>query len=292
MEVVPIFDQGVWQDATADASFSQSWAYGAVAEGFGARVHRFVLVQDGSRIGAIQALSRGIGRCRVLYAPGGIHCVGAVDPPDTSRAVLRACPGHRVVVAPGPLGLPVGSVPDTAICDLTRRRPKAWRNAVARAERQGLFVMEHAGCPDWLWARHRDHGRARRYRGLPRSWLSLVEQRFSGTVRTFAAYADGTPVAGIVVLRQGRRWTYQIGWAGAEGRRTGGHNLLLECAMIQAAEHGGVRFDLGVAPVSAPGLRRFKLSCGADIVPGQRIRATLAPVRLNRPFPEDARRAV
>ena len=277
MELVPVSDPTVWRALTDDAPFVQSWCYGAVAEAFGAEVLRFDCRRDGESVAAVQCLSRRMGPVRFLYAPGGVHALGDVSDGLALSQIMRACPGHAIAVAPGSVGLRVGTVSDSATVDLCAPRPKAWRNAVARAGRKDLFVMEHAGCPDWLWARHRAHGRTRRFRGLPLRWLQEVERLRPGTVRTFAAYHGGAPVAGIVVLRQSGRWTYLIGWSGQAGRQRGAHNLLLDRAMTLAADAGARRMDLGVASVATPGLRRFKLSCGARIVTGTAIRAIFRP---------------
>ncbi|WP_216644251.1 GNAT family N-acetyltransferase [Palleronia sp. THAF1] len=205
---------------------------------------------------------------RFLYSPNGVW----QGDDAVLRAIIAGFSKPTICVAPASSGLRLGTTPEIAICDPSAPRPKPWRNAVARAERSGLCIMDHGGCPDWLWRGQVRQARARRYMGLPRRWLIAMERATPGTVRSLAAYQGGDPVAGITMLRHGRRWTYQIGWTSAEGRRLGAHNLLLDIAMRRAAEAGVQVFDLGMAPTSMPGLRRFKQSCGALIEPARVVR--------------------
>lgn len=266
MELDVVKDAAAWGDLAAAAPLSQSWVYGAAAEALGARVHRYSK-QGGA---CVQCLERRIGPLRILYAPSGIW--GKADGGPMVREILRKRSGLALGVAPAFQGVRLGAVPEIALCNPALPRPKSWRNAVSRAERQRLYVMDHTGCPDWLWQGQVRMARARRYIGLPRRWIDTMEQVVPGTVRSLGAYLDGVPVAGITVLRHGGRWTYQIGWNDVAGRRAGAHNLLLEVAMRRASDAGVQLFDLGMASPDTPGMRRFKLSCGAVTEPAQAIR--------------------
>lgn len=267
MDLECVRDAAAWSNLTATAPFCQSWAYGAAAEQLGARVHRYAV--HGGDV-AIQCLERRFGPVGVLYAPGGVW--GLDDGDAVLRAALAREPGPAVCVAPATRGLRLGRTPDIALCDPTRPRPKRWRNGVARARRQRLHIMDHSGCPDWLWRGQVQLARTRRFVGLPRRWIDAIERVCPGTVRSLGAYKDGVPVAGITILRHGSRWTYQIGWSDPAGRRAGAHPMLLEIMMCRAQEAGVRWFDLGMASPENAGLRSFKLSCGAHIVPAETVR--------------------
>lgn len=89
-----------------------------------------------------------------------------------------------------------------------------------------------------------------------------------GAVRVFVARAGGTRLAAMLFLLHGRVATYQIGWAGPEGRRAAAHPLCMWRAVEHLKAEGIERIDLGtVNTEDAPGLARFKIGTGATVRP-------------------------
>lgn len=146
-----------------------------------------------------------------------------------------------------------------------------WRNRLKHGEKSGLRVRYRAlpGRADhWLL---RADARQQRTRGY-RSWPVPLTLGFAATgpraAMLFEAFLGKTPVAAILILRHGDTATYHIGHTTDAGRANSAHTLLMWTAMRWCAEHGHRWLDLGlISTVGTPGLARFKLGTGADVMP-------------------------
>lgn len=147
-----------------------------------------------------------------------------------------------------------------------------WRNALNQAERAGLTVeIDRDGSAQipWLLEQYQADKAAKGYRG-PSS--ALVTRMRTGMYKDddillLRAVKDGVPVAGIMMLGHGKAATYQIGWAGAAGRTTRAHNLLLWRAALELKAQGREWLDLGgILPDAAPGVTAFKRGMGGEEV--------------------------
>ncbi len=275
-----------WEAWTATAPLEQSWEYAAAAAAFGARVVRARVVSGGEVAGAVQVVGRRLFGIGFGCAARGIHWREA--PFSGAEAALARALGRGVLVVAAEAGLAVSGRRMAAQLALDRPlRPamaQKWRNRLNRAERQELFVLRERGCPDWLVRAERAARRRRRYGALPAGWLTALGRACPGSVETWGAYRDGTPLAGITTIRHGAVLTYHLGWSGEAGRAASAHHLLLTRA-IEAAAEGGARFaDLGLVDRDRlPGLTRFKLGTGAEAVEIPAMRLHLAgPVRGSR----------
>ena len=81
----------------------------------------------------------------------------------------------------------------------------------------------------------------------------------------FQALLDGQGVAGILIVRQGISFTYQIGWNSLEGRRVYANNLLLWNAVLEMKKRGCVWFDMGgIDEENTSGITKFKRGLGGE----------------------------
>jgi hypothetical protein len=141
-----------------------------------------------------------------------------------------------------------------------------WRNRLLHGEAQGLRVRHCALPPDpnhWLLVADARQQRARGYRAMPARLIAAMAAEDAGAAQIFTAERGGRPLAAMLFIRHGAAATYQVGWAGPEGRAASAHNLLLWRAMNWLAERGTTRLDLGPLDPETPGLTRFKLGSGA-----------------------------
>lgn len=146
-----------------------------------------------------------------------------------------------------------------------------WRNKLTRAERTGgaLTIRVRATArADWLYAAEGAQRRARRYRALPPAFAAAWQAVAPGDVRLYAAWLNGEPVAGILILAH-RPWaSYHLAWSGATGRRLNAHRLLLWRAALDLQDDGYAALALGdVNTEDAPGLASFKIGTGAEVRP-------------------------
>lgn len=168
----------------------------------------------------------------------------------------------------------------TVILDLTRseadRRAAQegrWRNRLNAAERSGLKVKVCGSQPSdyqWLVQAESTQRQERRYIALPEGFVQAFQaasRKPSAAVLTLAAEWDRQRCAGMMFLIHGRTATYHLGWTNEAGREHSAHNLLLWEGSRLLIERGVLRLDLGgVNTVSNPGLARFKLGTGGEVV--------------------------
>jgi len=282
-----------WDRICGAAPFEMSGAYGAAAEAQGARVWRLGLGDPGDPDGLAQIVCRGVGPVRLGLLPRGVLWR---RPPGAEAAarLQRELPGFVWLLHAGHEGRIVAPGRTVARLDLAgdprARMAKSWRNALTRAGRQGLCVFVETGCPDWLIRAEAAIRRARGVRGLPGGWVRSLARAAPGCLETLVAYRDGAPLGAMCFARHGAGATYLLGWNGAQGRRLGAHQLLLDRAMARLRDRGADALDLGlIDPERCPGLTRFKLGAGGRPVdiPATRLLAPLwrprrSPTRLAR----------
>lgn len=285
-----------WERDLARASccaLQQSHAYGEAAAAQGVQIRRWQAVGPSGAEARVQSLTR-----RVLGVPVTAVLRGPVwlDEPGEDAALLTAlqrCHPHEILLwQPERLS---GQTPNvfhhimtgasTAWLDLTapedaRRKRLAgkWRNVLNRAERSALRVVEGVSAPalERLIAEENAQ-RTERYRGLPAAWLKRVCDAAAPAQAPLllTAMMAGDPVGQMLYILHGMAATYQVGWLNEEGRRLGGHHLLLWWAMRILAQRGVRALDLGgIDTVKSPGIARFKLGTGANPVtlPGSYLR--------------------
>lgn len=164
-----------------------------------------------------------------------------------------------------------------------------FRQKVGKAGRAGVTVAAAAwdGAPHWLIARAAAQARDRGYRGLPDRVLAAIARATPGAATIWTGAVEGNAVAGMLILRDDRVATYQVGWTGDAGRTVSAHHLMLATICERLADDGVRRLDLGrVEPDRNPGLAAFKRGAGATFrelggswvaVPGLRSRPRRGP---------------
>lgn len=272
-----------WDSWTFGAPLQHSWAYGETARILGSRVERYAVGPASDPDAVVQVVRRfGVG-----YAPVGVQYRHA-------GADAAHPPGLNLISGLG--GRAVSAARQVAVRrldgDLRAGMAKKWRNRLHAAERSDLRIHRIAGCPRWLSEAEAAQRSARGYKALPLAWLRAMIAADPCGVLTYAAFSGALPVAGICVLRHSGRWTYHLGWTGADGRIRSAHHLLIATVMEDAAKAGAVLFDLGLVTAQNDGLRRFKLGTGAEAVaiPGMTIGWRLS-ARGGRPASAPACRA-
>ncbi len=172
--------------------------------------------------------------------------------------------GYRQIITPAHIARWNLAAPDRV-----GRMTGTWRNQWRKGAQAGLRLREQVwrGEEHWLFARAAEVARARKFRPLPHNVIATYAAVDADAALLFEAYAKGTPVAACLVLRHGRAATYQVAWASALGKHMNAPRVVLAHAAERLAALGHSRFDLGVIDTqTAPGLARFKLGTGADVV--------------------------
>jgi hypothetical protein len=143
-----------------------------------------------------------------------------------------------------------------------------WRNSLNQAERASLTVevdRDGATLP-WLLEHYQADKAEKRYSGASSKLLTRLRTAMhkDGDVLILRALLAGEPVAGVLVFGHGAAATYQVGWSGAEGRRTRAHHLLLWRACLELKAQGRTQFDLGGLTPKAEGVNAFKRGLGGE----------------------------
>ncbi|WP_075768589.1 lipid II:glycine glycyltransferase FemX [Aerophototrophica crusticola] len=235
-----------------------------------ARLHRGPLLLPAAQKPAILALV--MKQLRQRYPTGPLRWTAIVpELPDTeeNRALLRWA-GWRQDKGPGYRTLWLDLRPDEAT--LRKALAQKWRNALSQAERSGLAVeVDRDGSSQlsWLTEHYLKDRAAKGFRGPSAPLLTRLRTALhrDGDILLLRACKDGEPVAGVLFLGHGQAATYQVGWTGAEGRRTRAHNLLLWRAILELKAQGRTQLDLGgLLPDQAPGVTAFKRGVGGEEV--------------------------
>lgn len=271
-------------------ALQQSWAYGEAVRAQGHRARRCVLVDGGEPVALVQLAARRIplGLRVGLVIRGPVRlATGDGGPPTASLLeVLRRTFGSGLLLwTPedpcGPPGLArqrVMTGGSTGFLDLTRSPAELeaglhgkWRNMLRRARESKATVREVAGgrLLRWLLDTNERHRRRVGYRGpRPDFYLALAQASRPGhDFLVLVACEEGEPVAGVWMQRHGRAATYLVGATSERGRAMRAHHLLLFEAMLRLRERGVATLDLGgIDTVGAPGVARFKLGTGCEVV--------------------------
>lgn len=297
-------DPAGWDALLARAGRSaveQAWAYGeAVAAVSRRSVHRGVVADGDGALALVQVFERPIGRlARLVQITRGPLLIGEragatwlaelygsiggrwrkarrafvfwmpelIDGPE-SHAAMRAVGTRRMVTGRTTAWIDL-ALPDEALRAALHGK---WRNALVAAERTALRI-ETTSRPgprlDWLLAHYEAERRRKRYLGPTAALIrAYAEAAAPGKgVLMLRALNGARPVAGVLFLRHGRAATYYVGWTDDDGRRLRAHNLLLWRALAALRAAGLAWLDLGgIDPAAAPGVARFKLGMGGEVV--------------------------
>jgi hypothetical protein len=286
-------DRARWDRLTRDAPWQQQWDYGESVRAMGGDVLR-VMLRDGGRVvaagqmtsrrlvGVVHAAltSRGpvfagpdVPRAEVYRAltretplPWPRLCVLTPEAGPDEAAALRAAGLRRVMTGAAAAAIDLTPPRD----NLRAAMDGKWRNRLRAAERAGALRVTLDDAPAAaalakLEAEDRRQEGERGYRALPfaltAAWIARAGRRASLLA---SATLEGETVAQMLFVRHGSGALYHVGWANAEGRRSGAHPLLLWRAMGALKADGALRLDLGsIDTRRAPGLARFKLGAGA-----------------------------
>lgn len=142
------------------------------------------------------------------------------------------------------------------------------RRAVHKAERSGVTI-EVSRTEGAMRAFYRLHVRTRRRHGLPpQPWnffLNIARELCAfGLGFIMLALQDGVPIAGAVFFHFGRMATYKFGACDERRLASRPNNLLMWKALEHLTQLGFKSLDLGRTSLGHHGLRRFKLSLGAE----------------------------
>lgn len=297
-----VTDPSLWAEAVGTGNrlpLQQSWAYGAAMASLGLDVTRFLLHVDGIPIGAAQEIGRRLlGPLRlasVIRGPiwfedadedGKVLCLGAlrrrhrhrsgkflmVTPeagaPEGTDRLYRTVGARRVMTGSATVWLDLIRPEEQLMAGLDAK----WRNKLRKAEQAGICPeIRRARTRDLHWITDREVRQAEEkgYRGLPARFVLAYAGVAPKDVFLVVADGPGGPVAAALFLRHGPSATYQIGWTTDEGRRLAAQPLLLWRALLALKAEGVRSVDLGgIDTVNAPGIARFKLGLGGDVVHG------------------------
>lgn len=271
MQVEQITDKADWRALTnrAHAPLAQRWLYGAAAQAVGREARR-VLVMDGDRpVAVAQSVCRKVGGVSFGLVTQGPLFIAPCDPRRVLKTLHRALPRLTVMTPSTHMRRwSLSAATPTLVLDLTQDTGHLrsglngkWRNALKNAESKRLKVAwitatEAALIP--LLQSEKARQSQGNYRALPPEFTLALLAAAPRAFRLFEA-AD----AQMLFLRHGNTATYQMGYAGPDGRAANAHNLILWEAMMRLKAEGVERLDLGTFDaVKAPDLARFKMRTG------------------------------
>ena len=279
-----------WQALLAGArcGLQQGWSYGEALRTGGVRVAAAILRdRAGEAVGCLQIADRRVvgpwGAAFLLRGPVWLGDAPAADLRPLlldavgtrfGRRLLVWAPeeaacGPRRPVIPGysTSWLGRGAGPDA----LRQRLATDWRQRLRRAEEGPLAVRQTVddASIDWLLDCNEAYRRQVGYRGPTRAFLGRLARaaRAADELLLLLAHRHGDPVAGAMILRHGTSATYEVGYVTPEGRRLLATHLLLWRAVEILHAEGACWLDLGgFATDRAPGIARFKLGLGGEVV--------------------------
>ncbi len=287
-------DAAVWgglMDRAGRSTLEQCWAYGAaIAAAAKWRTRRWAVGEGPAAI--VQVFERRVAGVATLarVVRGPLALDGAVG--DDALAAVRRLHAKRrggfllwlPEVAAGDAGRLQGLGVRRMVtgystvwldlapsADALRKGLKgAWRNQLKQAEASGLEVVVSQGgsaLTDLLARYDRLQRRARFTAHKQGFYLAFAEAAEARDVLVLTAALDGEAVAGVLVLGHGRAATYTAGWTSDAGRAVNAHNLLLWRAVGALRADGRRWLDLGgVETTRNPGIARFKLGMGGEVV--------------------------
>ena len=151
---------------------------------------------------------------------------------------------------------------------LLKRTAGSLRRGIRKAEEEGLQISFDTE-PDSLSLYYSLHCRTRRKHGVPPQPFRFFANIGRHVLRPglgFVASArwQGRPVAAAVFFKHGSRVIYKFGASDYRFQHLRPNNLLMWKAIEHCASSGCESLHLGRTSMSNEGLRRFKLSLGAD----------------------------
>lgn len=134
-----------------------------------------------------------------------------------------------------------------------------FRNRLRAAERSGLTlrVANDDATVKWMVERHEDNKREKRFKGADGAFIRALRAAAAEDYLVFQAVLDGTPVAGMSVVRFGKLAEYHTGWFGQAGRAANAGNLLMWAILCEMRRRGCAQFDAG-GLFDSHGYTRFK----------------------------------
>lgn len=277
----------------------QSWAYGEAIEQLGATCHRFVLEAEGQTVGLCQWHERHIAGLLTLatqirgplFAPDALPEQRMAARAALAKALRARYPIARLKLCVQTPDLRDGEVPDdfpatrlisgshTVWLDLAQEEDVLranlhgkWRNMLKAAEAAPLKIRDRSrdrASLQWLCIKDSQQQKQKGFAALPSLFVSLYQESAPEKEPTLLLTANhgGEPIAGMLFLIHGLSATYHIGWAGEAGREYRAHHRLMWGA-IRLLKAKGVRWlDLGgVETDTSPGIARFKLGVGGEVV--------------------------
>ncbi len=285
--------------ATAWSTLEQSWAFGeAVATTSGALVRRGLLYDDHDRVQAIvQAVEKPIGRLarivRIVRGPLLVGNAGAAALAPALRVIrlaflkrrrcflfwlpelhansadnklMREIGTHRVVTGYSTIRLDLRRDLETLRRDMRGK----WRNGLQAAERGNLQVKISRGGPELnkLLSAYDGLQRDKRFAGHSSKLLkAFADASGAGDVTVVSARQGADTISAALFLGHGQSATYAAAWSSEEGRAANAPKLVLWRGIEILHERGLAWLDLGgVNTTRTPGLARFKLGLGGEVV--------------------------
>ncbi len=277
LDLVEVTDSAIWADLlarTARPQLTQSWAYGEGKRTGGWQPRRMVFEERGQPVAIVQALELRIAGFRLGTRINRGPLL--IDPaPETAERVLATLRrafgrwyGGPLSIAPG---LDKSERTDALLERLgyRRRTPQTWwsaridltqdvaalragfastfRNRLKKAEAGGLTVRvaSHRETVEWMIARHTENMQAKRFNAVGERFLRAFHAHASDDLVIFQAIQDGTPVAGMSVVRFADVAEYHTGWFGPAARDANAGNFLMWAIMAEMKARGCAAFDVG-----------------------------------------------
>ena len=155
--------------------------------------------------------------------------------------------------------------------DIRASAHQKWRNRLVKAEKSPLIVEPNGLKPaqyQWLLDHEKAQRKAKKYKATD-AQLLIAFQKSAGkdSLLCLKASLEGQLVGGMMFMIHGSCATYHVGWTHEDGRRLSAHNLILWHAIEALKARGVTALDLGgVETYKAPGLARFKLGTGGEVI--------------------------
>ena len=143
------------------------------------------------------------------------------------------------------------------------------RRKVQRASRESL-VCRRGASPEFVRNFYRLFVMTRRRHGLPPTpyrWFSTLVQYLGERAQIYLALKNEIPVAGLFMLRHGKKFVYKYGGSDQSVRNLGGTPFLFWKAIEDGKSEGFEQLDLGRSDLDNEGLITFKNRLGGQMAP-------------------------